>query len=65
MTKVLKAASKEESRVAGSNIFGLSSWEDNGLPHCWKGYGKRDRCEDKEDDSISNKYEEPGTTNSK
>ena len=26
--------------------------------------GKRDRCEDQEDDSSSSKYEEPGTSNS-
>lgn len=46
MLKVLKAASEEESRMAGSNISDLSNWENKGSTQCCEGYRRRVRCED-------------------
>lgn len=42
-----------------SNIFNLSYGEDKGSTR-GKGHQKRNGCGSQEDDSISDKYEEPG-----
>lgn len=62
MLKVLKVASEEASRVARNNISNLRNQEDKDPTGCGKGYWRRDRCASEEDESLSDKNEEPGAT---